>query len=264
HGANFFDGLAPDGITQLPVELAVGAHRGLRPQVGIIASSHRFAADDRCWRYGVPVLGVERCLVDTVRHLGSLAEAVAAVDMVCAAELTSLRRIAAYAEGKRLPPLFRRALPLASEWSRSPLESRARVQLGEDVCLLGLLVNAPVTDLTGRLLGIVDLLDEAAGLAIELDGRDHRALRRHRRDLAKDEALRSVGIEVTRLTGADLRDRQLAKERVLGARQRARFLQAEERQWIVGDPGPCLDARLAEREFWQQVHERGVRSATRD
>ena len=36
-------------------------------------------------------------------------------------------------------------------------------------------VNCPIQDLAGNLLGIADLLDEEAGLAVEFDGADHRA-----------------------------------------------------------------------------------------
>ena len=87
--------------------------------------------------------------------------------------------------------------------------------------------NCPVLDRHGTLLGIADLLEPLAGLAIEFDGADHRGRARHTRDVAKDEAFRSLGLEVTRVTGTDLRDRDLVVRRLVAARRRARFEPAD-------------------------------------
>jgi hypothetical protein len=44
-------------------------------------------------------------------------------------------------------------------------------------------------------------------------------------------------------------------ERLLAARARARFVDADQRLWRLGDPGPSLDERIAEREVLAAVHE---------
>ncbi len=54
-------------------------------------------------------------------------------------------------------------------------------------CLMPL-VNCAILDRDGRLLGIADLLDEAAGLVVEYDGADHRGAIRHSKDVATGAA----------------------------------------------------------------------------
>lgn len=58
-------------------------------------------------------------------------------------------------------------------------------------------VNSPIYDLTGRLLGIADLLDLQAGVVGEFDGAEHRGARRHtevdQRDLIAERSVRRLG-----------------------------------------------------------------------
>src|SRR3954447_802486 len=68
---------------------------------------------------------------------------------------------------------MRAALDLASEDSRSPNETRMRLVWVLDAGLPVPAVNQPVYDLDGRLLGVADLLDVAAGVVGEYDGEDH-------------------------------------------------------------------------------------------
>ena len=48
------------------------------------------------------------------------------------------------------------------------------------------LVNQPVFDLSGNLMGIADLFDPQLGVVGEYDGAAHKARERHRRDVARE------------------------------------------------------------------------------
>lgn len=58
-------------------------------------------------------------------------------------------------------------MALASEHSRSPNETRTRLIYLLDAGLPTPLVSCPIRDRAGRLLGIADLFDPVAGLAVE-------------------------------------------------------------------------------------------------
>ena len=118
-------------------------------------------------------------------------------------------------------------------------------------------VNRPVLDRGGRLLGVADLLDVAAGVVGEYDGADHRAARRHTRDVAKGDALREHGLEVFRVTALDLPRTDLVVSRMRRSRSRARFLSEDARSWTLVDPSeepvPTLDEVLELREWRRSV-----------
>jgi hypothetical protein len=256
-GANFFDGLAPDGQTPLPVTLALGPRRNLKPTSLTKLNFANFAPTEVTTRHGVPVLSRERCTWDAAREAASrsvgLAEIVVVFDMVQAAELTSGDRLRTYAATNPVSQRLRRALSLSSEHSRSPNESRLRVLWEVDAGLPRPLVNAPIFDDRGRLLGIADLFDRSSGLVVEFDGADHRGLTRHTADVAKDEALRQAGLEVTRVTGADLRRPNLVVRRLTQARERAQANQTPRAMWRARIPADDLEIRLATREVEDRV-----------
>ncbi len=105
-------------------------------------------------------------------------------------------------------PVVRQAIDLADGRSASPQESRLRVFWMLDVGLPRPLVNWPVYDADGHLLGIADLLDVEAGLVAEYDGSEHRGLKRHTDDNAREEGFERVGLTVVRATSLDLGRRQ--------------------------------------------------------
>ena len=131
------------------------------------------------------------------------------MDMMAAAELVSIKRQRDYVSshpGRLGVPVARQALDLASEDSRSPNETRMRLVWVLDAELPPPLVNKPVFDLNGRLLGVADLLDPQAGVVGEFDGAEHRAARRHTADVEREDRLRRHGLEVFRVTGLGLLD----------------------------------------------------------
>lgn len=208
-------------------------------------------------RFGMRATIPERAVVDHFRLTSDPREAVVAIDMLAAAAVISPQDVALYAP--RLGSGERAALELAvsrtSEHSRSPNETRLRLIAELDSGLPRLLVNCPIHDLRGRLLGIADLLDVKAGLAIESDGAEHRTAGRHTRDVAKDEAFRRVGLELTRITGADLHDVCLVVDRLTQARSRAAFAPVEQRRWVASPPPDTLHRRLVEEREARRFHE---------
>ena len=98
------------------------------------------------------------------------------------------------------------------------------------------LVNQPVFDRRGRLLGYPDLLDVEAGLVGEYDGEDHRRSLRHSHDVGREALFRRHGLEVTRATSWDLRDRADLCDRIRDARARCRPLPLDRRSWTLTPP----------------------------
>ncbi|MGI8900321.1 MAG: hypothetical protein ACR2HA_05235 [Nocardioides sp.] len=255
--ANFFDGLARDGVTRLPVPLALGRGGNIREDDRVTVSRDPLLDDEVVWVYGIPCTTPERATFDAVRTATDLMEAVVALDMAFAGEVTSMSRMRAYVAdtaGWKGVPLVRQALELASEHSWSPNETRLRMiwQLGAG--LPRPLVNRPVFDRRGRLLGYPDLLDVESGLVGEFDGGDHRGAGRHADDVGREATLRNHWLEVVRGTGPDLLRPERVQARILAARQRARWLPPDRRPWSMTpppgwDPGPTLDERLAHRDF---------------
>ena len=238
-GGGFFDGLEPDGCTEIPVPLALGPRGNIRPSAAVSLSWEPLERHEVVRVYGVPCTTVPRGLFDEMRRTGELRPAVVAMDMAAAAALTSIRRMSAYTDdhgGWMNVPLVRSALPLSSELSRSPNETRMRLIWVLDAGLPAPLVNQPVWDLGGRLLGIADLLEPVAGLVGEFDGADHRGARRHSKDVDREARFRDVRLEVFRVTGPDLADPPLVVRRMRGARDRATWAPPAERAWTIDPP----------------------------
>lgn len=245
---NFFDGLGRDGRTRLPVPLALGDGH-VRGDARVRLAHEPLVADEVIARYEIPCCTIQRAVFDALRLAPDDREAVVVLDMAAAAALTSISRMQSYVlahAGRRRIGRARVALALASEHSRSPNETRLRLIWVLDADLPGdVLVNCPVHGRDGRLLGIADLLDPVVGLAVEFDGADHRAAGRHTRDVAKDEAFRGVGLEVTRVTGLDLTDPPLVVRRLVQARTRA--LGRPRGDWVARPLEATLDEELDER-----------------
>jgi len=213
-------------------------------------------------RQGIPCAVSVRALFDEMRYAPHLREAVVAMDMMAAAELVSIRQMLAYSgshPGWQGVEQVRRALPLASENSRSPNETRMRLIWELDAGLPRPLVNTPVFTPEGRLPGYPDILDVEASVVGEFDGADHRSGLRQSKDVAREDGFRRSGLEYFTITGPDLGRRALVADRMLATRRRALFLPAERRLWTIDPPDwwqpePTLDQILTERTFTEQLH----------
>lgn len=207
-------------------------------------------------RFGIPCTRQQRALFDEMRTAVDLREAVVAIDMMAAAEVTSIARMSDYLSTRERwngVPQARAALRLASERSASPNETRMRLIWELDAELPRPLVNQPVFDLNGRLLGIADIFDPVAGVVGEFDGADHRGARRHSSDVDREAGFRDHDLEFFRVTGLDIPDRALVSRRMLSSRSRARWLAEGRRPWTIEPPPgwvsePTLDEILDERD----------------
>lgn len=258
HRVGLLDGLDSDGRTPLPVPLAVGRHARIRGDDQVRILHDHLDDADRTSRYGIPCTIIERAAFDAMRLARDVREAAVVPAMVAYAEKSSLVRMQAYVDSHprcRNVAQARDALDLATEHFRSPREVALYAVARLDAKLEGLWPNAEVHDLRGRLLGIADLLDPVAGLAIEFDGAEHRTRARHTRDVGKDDAFRRVRIEVVRVTGTDLRDRALVVDRILAARARSLFEPPGQRLWVATEPVDHVERRLQEQEAMRALVE---------
>ena len=264
-GGAYFDGLLR-GET-LPVPLALGHGRGRRTPRGVQLSYEPLRPDETVTWEGLTVTSPLRSLFFEMRRPGDWRDAVVAMDMAAAAELVSLRQVRAYAAGRstwRRSEQVARALPYASEHSRSPAEVRIRLLWEVDAGLPRPFVNQEVFDLRGRLICIADLFDEEAGMVVKYDGAEHRKARRHSRDVAREERCRQVELEYCKITGPDMHRPQVVVDRLLSVRGRAKFHSTTARPWTLAPPPgwsstPSLDERIARRELSLRAFaERGV------
>lgn len=257
-GANLLDGLAPDGRTRLRVPLWVGDLVQLTEDDKVSVHRDLLRTDEITVRHGIACARPLRAVFDEARFAADEREAAVAIDMAAAAELVSLQQIARYLltkAGTRGVRQVRAALELADEGSRSPNESRLRLIWMIDVGRPRPLVNQPVFDPSGRLLGIADLLDPEVGVVGEYDGADHRSARRHSADVDREARLRNAGLEVFRVTGPDLARPALVADRIRDALRRAANQRAR-RTWTLEPPDDWpvelpLHVRLEQRAEWE-------------
>ncbi|HSJ20116.1 MAG TPA: hypothetical protein VK964_06050 [Nocardioidaceae bacterium] len=259
HGATFFDGLAGDGRTRLPVPLNPGPFHQLSESDACTVSRDRLFAPEITRRHGMPATTPPRALFDEMRYAQHLRAAVVAADMAAAADLVSLRMMRAYVSehpGWTGVEQVRRALLLASEQSLSPKETVMRLVWVLDAGLPTPACNRPVFTRSGRFVGRPDLLDVEAGVVGEFDGADHRTAERHTRDVEREDSFRRLGLEYFKITGRDLADRSRVVDRMHATRRRARFLSPGDRAWTVDPPGwwkpeSTLDEVIAE-DLWRE------------
>jgi hypothetical protein len=178
-------------------------------------------------------------VLDAMRLRTSMRAAVVDLDMTAAAGLVSVSEVQGLLASRRswrgVPGIrrAREAATLACDDSASPQETRLRLLWILDAQLPVPLVNQPVFDRAGRLLGVPDLLDAEAGLVVEYDGEHHRSPERHSKDVTREARFRDHGLEVTRVTGPDFRDPVRLEHRLRRARARAPFESEATRRWTL-------------------------------
>jgi hypothetical protein len=240
-GAHYFDGTANGRGGLLPVPLLRGSGaRARRLDDGRAQISRsQLAPRHREFVRGLWCTTGERAVFDEVARRGRLRPAVAAICMALAARVRCLDELHEFArttgpwEGI---PLFRDALALSDDCFRSGPEVYMYLRWILDAGLPRPLVNVPIFDLDGRLLGYPDLLDPLAGVIGEYDGAAHKRRGRHRRDVAREERYRAHGLEYFTVVAGDLANEYLVVERMCATRRRAKFLPAPERQWTLTPP----------------------------
>jgi hypothetical protein len=239
HGAAFFDGLRDGGRTRVPVPLNCGPLHQIRRQPGDDLIRDILNPDEIVAVRDVPCTTVQRATFDAVRYARSVREAVVALDMMAAAGLVTVAQMRDYVGRKQAWTGVQRArdaVSLADDLSRSPQESRLRLVWQLDAGRGRPLVNRPLFDLDGRLLGYPDLLDPEAGVVGEYDGADHRSARQHSDDVDRESGFRDHLLEVVRFTGPDMTVPNRVTDRIHAAYARARRLPPARRTWTLTPP----------------------------
>jgi hypothetical protein len=238
-GARYFDGMAvPIEGEVAPVPIATGGAL-LRPDPRVSISRAQLAAGERELVGGIWVATAERALFDEVRRHGRLREAVADIEVAVAAGLLSFTEFADYV-ARRNPwtgiEVAREAVALAGLgcWSRQEVGMVLVWML--DAELERPLCNVPVFDRAGGLVAVVDMLDPDAGCVGEYQGAEHKDGERHRNDVAREQALRDVGLECFEVVGGDIADRDLVVKRMHAARDRSLFRAPADRLWTLEKP----------------------------
>jgi len=256
-GAAWCDGLAGDGRTLLPVPVVVGPRGSVRPHAGIAVSYERIPEWEVWERYGVRAARPERAVFDEMRRRPAR-EALVVLESAVAAPITSPDRMASYAAAH---PSARRhhrvawALGRVRGRVRSPLEVRVRTIAEEDAGYARLLVNRVVLGVDGERVGEVDQVDVESGTVIEVDGAEHREADRQDRDITKEERLRALGLEVTRVTGRQARDPVTLAARLVAVRARSRFEDPAARRWSLAPEPTGVEEWLQEQEALALRHE---------
>ncbi|GAB3996534.1 hypothetical protein [Nocardioides marmoraquaticus] len=231
-GARYLDGHDRRTTARLPVQLAIGPHRSLPASPDVEVLNHVLLPRDRQERHGIPTVTGVRAAYDAARTARSVTDAVVAIDMMVVAGVCRLDELAAYAlEQPQDCARVMRAIALSSPYSLSPPETELRLVL--DPTGSELLVNPDVYDVEGRLVAMVDLLDEAAGLVIEVNGAQHGEVASTAADVRRAQVLESLGLEVCIVMGTEVPRARLVRDRVRFALGRASSASAVDRRWYA-------------------------------
>ena len=246
-GGGFFDGLARDGSTRLPVPIAAGGGR-IRPRAGVLLSYDDVPPDEILVVHGIRCAVAERALFDEIRREQLFADQVVAADMAFGGELTSIRRMRRYRwtrywyrDVRRLD----RVLPWSSDHARSRPEVDLRLVWVGHADWTDPLVNREVLDLEGHHVGIPDLLDIRRGVAGEFAGAGHRTIDQHESDVERAARFRRVGLETFEVVRRDLSRKSVIHARMDEAAERAALLP---QRWQLGPPARDLDDVLDRRD----------------
>lgn len=237
-GAQWFDGVAADGTTLLPVTLAT-SEADIRGQAGFRVSAERLGPDELMLHDGLTITTAIRSVTFEMRYAANVRAAVVVADMAMYADLVSTGELARWAgvnRGWTGCPQLREALALVEENAWSPQETRLRLVWMLDAELPRPRCNIPVFDRSGHHIATPDLLDEEAGVAGEYDGSVHLVGAARGRDVRREAAMRAVGLEYFPAVASDWADRHQLAERMAATRRRARFEDPRSRAWTTEPP----------------------------
>ena len=246
-GGGYFDGSAQDGRTRLPVPIAANGGR-VRSRPGVVVSRFIVPPDEVTMIHGMRCASPERALFDELRRLTGVRQRTVAIDMACAAQLTSILRMRRYLKVRRWYRDVRTVVPsldLADERSWSGPETKFRMVWEVDAGWGHPLCNREIFHVDGHLVGVPDLIDPRRAVVGEYAGEHHREIDQHTKDLGRGADFRGVGLEVVEVNGPILRDRRLVVERLHDAESRAGLLP---QLWRLGPEPKTLDQILDERD----------------
>jgi hypothetical protein len=223
-GADELDGRGRSGhvLQKLVIVVPPSCHPAPRPGIRFVRSA--LGDGDVVEIDGIRVTAALRTCFDLARS-SSVEEGLVRADIMCRQVGLEPADVQQYTEQHprmRGLPVARAVLVLADRRSRSSGESRLRYVWVVEAGLPRPQCNPYVLDGAGAVVAMPDVLDLESGLAGEYDGSEHRSLRQHTADNAREEDLEGLGLEVVRATSLDvgpLRDRTVA--RILAGRRRA-------------------------------------------
>lgn len=235
-GAVWFDGLAPDGQTVLPVDL-VTAGRDVRSQSGFAVTHERIRPDQLLLHDGLRIADATYSTAFVMRRAVSWREAAVHASMAAYSDVVSRDEVAwhlATENGWEGVPKARKALPYVEENAWSPWEVRMSLRWQCDCEFPRPLLNRPVFDRHGRHVGTPDLLDPEAGVLGEYNGHLHLEGTQRRKDRDRESAFRQLGLECfTVMAGDSAADIERIMREV---RRRAAFEAESTRDWTIDPP----------------------------
>ncbi len=238
HG-RWFGGLADDGQTVRPVDLAV-RHGDIRSRPGIRVTSERLTGSEFVMVDGLSVSVPVRSVLFEMRYAAGERSAALNLSMAAYDDLVSIDEATAFASpglnGWIGVPKARAGILLAEENCWSPQELLMVLTWRLDAGFPRPRCNHPVFDRDGRHIGTPDLLDPEAGVAGEYDGAVHLVGDRRAADLDREDAFRRVGLEYFTVVAADRAHPERIVQRMTHARARARWEPESARAWTVVPP----------------------------
>jgi hypothetical protein len=255
-GAAYADGLTGRKPQPVPVLLP---HTARIRGPGVLVERTRGRLPDPVVRHGMPCAPSDIALLHELRRASSARAAGIMVDMTLVAGVIDLDQARHVASMRRQPPAATYALERACAECRSPKESEMLQVWESDVGFPRPLMNREVLALSGRVIAVVDLLEVESGTYGEYNGASHRDRERQRRDEARADALRGVGLEGFVLVAGD--SERVWRERMESARERALWLPDDRRRWRLGAfvPAPPLpDAEEAALDAIMLEHHRSL------
>jgi hypothetical protein len=237
HGVDRLDG----NRGRVPILVCL-PRSGRRRRDGLVPFRSDLTDGDVVVRRGIRVTSPLRTCFDIVRRSTHRDTRVATVDAFRAAGYVTPAELVGYASDRSGWRGVGRVMPaarLSSDRTESLPETLLRLAWVADAGLPEPLVNPTVTDLSGRFVARVDLLDAQAGLVIEYDGAHHRHDDRRAPDNLRQQRLEELGLMVVRFAREDLAgDRRRLVARCVRAREVAEQRRRRvARRWrLTGEP----------------------------
>lgn len=250
-GGTWFNGLGSDGVSELPVPLAVGGNHPRRVQPGMDISNAGVPLHHQLRVDGVRVTTPLRSLTYEMRRSGSVLEATKWFAMAAYNDLVSVDELAAFVErdlnAKTGVALVREAMPLLTENAWSPMEPEMFHHWVSTARRPTPTFNVPVFDLHGRHVATPDLLDPVSGVCGEYLGDVHLVRSQRAVDVTRDGVVRRLGLEPVTMVAADRWTPEAFAHRLHDAYARAARLPASERLWTLEQPRWWVDTSTVAR-----------------
>lgn len=245
HGFVELDGVT-HGDRRLPVPLCLPRGVQCRRRDDVQVTRSDLAAHEVVKIDGIRVTSLVRTCADLARLGHDIGEAVTSLDVIVRDGDRCLGLVARWLEehrGWRGVARARRVIDLVRAGTESPQESRLRMLWVIEAGLPMPLVNQWLYTPGERLLGRADLIDPAAGLVGEYDGKEHSGADRRSRDHRRRESFERAGLIVVQHTMADLgAQRRMAVARLRGAHARGSARSRPGDAWVIG-PAPSWARR---------------------